>query len=209
MTQLGPAAPTGARRRGRPGYDLEQVLRVTTDVFTRQGYDGTTMEDLSAHLGISKSAIYHHVSGKGELLELAVCRALDRLEQVVDRIRELDASPVERLEQLVRAAVQVLIEEKPFVTLLLRVRGNTAVERRALDRRRAFDRYVAELVAAAVADGSVRPGVDPVVTARLVFGMVNSLVEWVRPDFRDAGALADAICLIAFDGLARDPAVDR
>ena len=60
------------RRRGRPGYDLESVLRAAVEVFNERGYDGASMEDLSRRLGIAKSGIYHHVSGKEELLTLMV-----------------------------------------------------------------------------------------------------------------------------------------
>jgi AcrR family transcriptional regulator len=57
---------------------------VAAVTFTERGYDGTSMEDLARKLGISKSAIYHHVSGKDELLRLATDRALDGLTAVVD-----------------------------------------------------------------------------------------------------------------------------
>jgi hypothetical protein len=89
------------------------------------------------------------------------------------------------------------------VTLLLRARGNTGTERRALARRREFDRIVADLVAEAERDGDIRPDVDPAVTARLLFGMLNSIVEWYRPGrMRTSGdGLADAVCAVAFDGL--------
>ncbi len=209
MTETSVEPPRAKRRRGRPGYDLEGLLAVSVDVFTRKGYDGTTMEDLSERLGISKSAIYHHVSGKGELLELALSRGLDELEAAARRSATLEnVSPIDRLEYLLRESVRVLMAQKPFVTLLLRVRGNTPVERAALERRRAFDRYVADLVREAAQDGSVRPGFDPGVAARLLFGMVNSLVEWVRPqpgDLDGADRLADMLCMLAFDGLRPDP----
>jgi AcrR family transcriptional regulator len=195
-----PAAP--APRRGRPGYDLPSLLAVAVQVFEERGYDGTSMEDLSRRLGIAKAAIYHHVSGKEELLRLALDRALDGLSGVADAARRSPDPAIDRLEALVRGSVAVLHEELPYVTLLLRVRGNTAVERAALARRRAFDRLVADLVAQAEADGDIRPDVDPRITARLLFGMVNSVVEWYRPS-RRAGpqALADAVCAVAFDGL--------
>jgi hypothetical protein len=90
----------------------------------------------------------------------------------------------------------------PYVTLLLRVRGNTETERAALKRRRAFDALVASLVEEAERDGDIRADIDPKLTARLLFGTVNSLVEWYRPTSAgNAGALADAVCAIAFDGL--------
>ena len=194
--------PAAAPRRGRPGHDLESVLAVAVEIFNERGYDGTSMRDLSHRLGIAKSAIYHHVSGKEELLSLALDRALTGLAAVADQARVLDAPAIGRLEYLVRGSVDVLQAELPYVTLLLRVRGNTTVERAALDRRRAFDRFVAGLVLEAQRDGDIRPDCDALVTARLLFGVVNSIVEWYRPT-RHAitPPLADAVCAMAFDGL--------
>ena len=134
-------------RRGRPGHDLESVLRGAVKVFNERGYDGTSMEDLSLELGITKSAIYHHVAGKEELLRLAVNRALDGLFVLLDEISVMDAPAMTRLEELARRSVLLLVAELPFVTLLLRVRGNTKTERQALARRREFDTAVASLVA--------------------------------------------------------------
>ncbi len=198
-----PAAPSLQPRRGRPGYDLESLLAVAVTVFNERGYDGTSMEDLSRRLGISKSSIYYHVDSKEDLLALALDRALDGLFTVAGQVLASDATAIERLEQLVRGSVRVLADELPYVTLLLRARGNTGTERRALARRREFDQVVADLVTEAERAGDIRPDVDPAVTARLVFGLVNSLVEWYRPGRRAASAddLADAVCAIAFDGL--------
>jgi AcrR family transcriptional regulator len=197
------AAADTPRRRGRPGYDLEAVLRVAVDLFNERGYDGASMDDLSKRLGIAKSAIYHHVAGKEELLRMALDRALDGWSEAAEQARALDAPAIERLEMLVRGTVAVLEAQLPYVTLLLRVRGNTPVERAAIARRRSFDRLVANLVEEAERDGDVRADVDPKTTARLLFGMVNSIVEWYRPGNRPAGSgsLADALCAIAFDGL--------
>ena len=205
MTAIASATATGEpapRRRGRPGYDLESVLRVAVEVFNERGYDGASMEDLSKRLGIAKSGIYHHVAGKEELLRMALDRALDGLWEAADRASNLDAPAIVRLEQLVRDAVGVLDERLPYVTLLLRVRGNTDIERVALERRRAFDALVASLVEEAERDGDIRADIDPKLTARLLFGTVNSLVEWYRPgQGASAKSLADAVCAITFDGL--------
>jgi AcrR family transcriptional regulator len=196
-----PPAPP-APRRGRPGYDLESLLEVAITVFNERGYDGTSMEDLSRRLGISKSSIYHHVDSKEALLRLALDRALDGLFAVADSDKAGDRPAIERLEELVRGSVLVLAERLPYVTLLLRARGNTATERRALARRREFDEIVADLVRQAERDGDIRPDVDPGITARLLFGMVNSLVEWYRPGRAAVDdALADSVCAVAFDGL--------
>jgi AcrR family transcriptional regulator len=194
------------RRRGRPGYDLSGLLDVVVEVFNERGYDGTRMQDLAQRLGITKSAIYHHVASKEELLQRALDHALDGLFDVVDDVTTRGGPPVEQLEQLVRGSVDVLSERLPYVTLLLRVHGNSEVERAALARRRQFDQRVAELVAEAIGDGDLRPDIDPAITSRLLFGMVNSLIEWYRPrGHDDQGPIADAVVRTAFEGIRTSP----
>jgi AcrR family transcriptional regulator len=193
--------PEAPRRRGRPGHDQDAVLNAAVRLFNEHGYDATSMFDIAEALGITKSSVYHHINGKEHLLQMAVDRALDGLFEAADEVRSLDVPAIERLEQLIRRSVLVLDERLEFVTLLLRVRGNTAVEQHALARRRVFDGIVTDLVKQAQAEGAVRPDVDPATAARLLFGMVNSLAEWYRPRRGSARAMADAVATIAFEGL--------
>ncbi|GGW18127.1 TetR family transcriptional regulator [Streptomyces capoamus] len=187
----------------RDTYTPETLLSVAVRVFNERGYDGTSMEHLSKAAGISKSSIYHHVSGKEELLKRAVSRALDGLFAILDEEHARVGRPADRLEHVVRRMVEMLIAELPYVTLLLRVRGNTETERWALDRRRDFDHRVAELLKAAAADGEVRGDVEVRLATRLVFGMINSIVEWYRPDVRGASdrEVAEAVVRLVFSGL--------
>jgi AcrR family transcriptional regulator len=199
------AEETPRPRRGRPGHDQETVLRKAVDVFNRQGYDATSMGDLAAELGLTKSAIYHHVPSKAHLLEQALDEALDGLTSALDAAAaDESATAYERLRTAVHSSVRVLVQHLPAVTLLLRVRGNSEIELEALRRRRAIDDRLALLVSAAVDEGALRDDIPPDLASKLLFGMVNSLVEWVRPDGRyDEHQLADALATLAFDGLAR------
>ncbi|GAA3537427.1 TetR/AcrR family transcriptional regulator [Nonomuraea rosea] len=201
---MAPPTPTRHRRRG---HDPESVLSIAVGVFNERGYDGTSMEDLARALGVTKSAIYYHVPGKEQLLARALDRALDGLFAMVADERAASGTAIERLEWVVRQSVRILIDRLPYVTLLLRVRGNSATEQAALGRRREFDRFVSHLVKEAAADGSIRPDVDPALVTRLLFGTVNSITEWYQPA-RGASAedLADALLKMTFDGLRGRPA---
>ena len=165
----------------RPGHDLETVLAAAVEVFNERGYDGASMEDLRGASGIAKWAIYHHVSGKEELLRMALDRALDGLGRPPSARGPRTRPAIERLQVLVRGAVAVLEDRLPYVTLLLRVRGNTEVERAALARRRAFDAPGGRVGRGGRAGRRHQAGHRPQVTARLLFGLVNSAVEWYRP----------------------------
>ena len=199
--EVEPASP----RRGRPGYDAPTVLRRAIDVFNRQGYEATSIGDLARELGLTKSAIYHHVPSKEALLTAALDEALDGLSAAIDRAAEAGpgSSAYERLRTAVRQSVEILADHLPAVTLLLRVRGNSEVELAALERRRLIDDKLASLVQAAVDEGSLRADIPPELISRLLFGMVNSLVEWYHPDGPvDVNDLSRSIVDLAFDGLA-------
>lgn len=188
----------------RRRHDLDSLLEVAVRVYTERGFDGTSMGDLAGAAELSKSSLYHHVESKEQLLRLALDRAVEPLFAVLDEPGAREGRAIERLEHVVRREVEVLVERLPYVTLLLRVRGNSATERWALEQRRQFDHLVAALVTAAAAEGDVRADLDPGLVARLLFGTVNSLVEWYDPGATtplDARALGDALVRLAFDGL--------
>ena len=113
-----------APRRGRPGYDASTVLRRAIDVFNRQGYEATSMGDLARELGLTKSAIYHHVPSKEALLASALDEALDGLAAAISDAAAVEGeSAYDRLRTAVRQSVEILADHLPAVTLLLRVRG--------------------------------------------------------------------------------------
>lgn len=191
-----------APRRGRPGYDRSQILEVAVTLFNEQGYDATSVAGLADRLGLTKSALYHHFDSKEQLLAAALDDALTALEGVLAEPGATTGTPAERLDFVLHAAVDVLIDRLPSVTLLLRVRGNSPTERAALERRRAFDQRVTALVQEAQDAGLVRADIDSAVTTRLVFGMINSVVEWYRPTGKiDSERLAHDVVTIALDGM--------
>jgi AcrR family transcriptional regulator len=188
----------------RATHTVDSLLDAAVAVFNERGYDGTSMEDLARAAGITKSSIYHHVRGKEALLGMALDAALAGLFAVLDEPASTSGPARSRLEHVLRRSVEVLDAELPNVTLLLRVRGNTEVELAALARRREFDHRVAAIVEQAIAEGDLRDDLDPGLVSRLLFGTVNSLIEWYRPG-RGASAdeVATALVELTLRGLDR------
>lgn len=211
--QADPAAPTVPRRRpraaakrGRPGYDRDTLVRVCVEVFNRHGYEATSMGVLAQELGISKSAIYHHVKSKEEILDAALSHSLAELERVVTEAEDLSVPAVVELETIITESVNVLTRYLPYVTLLLRLRGNSKLETDALARRREITRRIAALIRQAQQDGDLRSDVDARTASRLAMGMVNSIVDWYRPERADSAApVAETVSRLLLAGL-RSPA---
>lgn len=210
-------------RRGRPGYDQSSMLEVIVQVFTDHGYDASSLGMISTRLGLSKSAVYHHFASKAEMLEIALERALGALEQVFDEAERggngagaagagaagAGSDAVGQIREIVRAAVLVACEQQPYLILLLRLHGNSDVELRALERRRALTARLRAIFERARNEGALRDDLDPGLAARFTFGLVNSLVEWYRPDGPETPeALAEAVLSYVRSGLRVNEVAD-
>jgi AcrR family transcriptional regulator len=173
-----PRIPTAVR----PAYDVDSLTDIAVSVFTARGYDATRMEHIARAANVSKSSLYHHVANKEELLGHALRRAVGALTAILDEPEAQAGRPLARLEFVIRRAIEAELRYVPEVSLLLRVRGNTDVERRALEERRRFQERVVELAGEAQAAGELPSSVDAGLFVRLALGMTNSLVDWYRPD---------------------------
>jgi AcrR family transcriptional regulator len=187
----------------RKPYDIDSLTDVALAVFAERGYDGASMDDVARAAGITKASIYHHVAGKEALLERGLNRALDALFAILAEPDAATGDAAGRLRFIIRRVAETTLTLLPELTVLFRVRGASDVQRAALERRRAFDRHVADLIVAAQAQGSVRSDIDPRTLVRLIFGMSNSVVEWYRPGGSIApGQLVDTLLAVAFDGIS-------
>lgn len=68
-------------RKNDPKGTVEKIIVVSSELFTKQGYEKTSMQDIVDALGMSKGAIFHHFKSKEEIF-LAV---IDRQSEYIKR----------------------------------------------------------------------------------------------------------------------------
>lgn len=83
-------------------FDCDQTLIKSRNLFWRQGYEGTSMSDLVAELGIASARIYKAFSAKEQLFREAIA---DYESQARDGV------PEARLLEAVKQALTVLPHE--------------------------------------------------------------------------------------------------
>lgn len=70
---------TAAAQVGRPrGFDVDEALDRALRLFWRQGYEGTSLSDLTEHLGINRPSLYAAFGNKESLFRKALDRYVER-----------------------------------------------------------------------------------------------------------------------------------
>jgi AcrR family transcriptional regulator len=99
----------------RPRLRREMIVAAAAELFHRNGYQGTRIEDIGAAVGMSGPAVYRHFASKEALLTELLERAVERAQRDLDAALAASAAPRETLERIVRAAVAHAVEESHLV----------------------------------------------------------------------------------------------
>ena len=191
--------------RGRAaGYDeqRELILAQAAALFAQRGYPGTSMNQVAEACGLSKSTLYHYYRDKYALLVSIAEGHVDKLRTLVDEVLAEGLAPEPRLRTLIRRIVEEYAGARDAHRVLTEdVRFLEPADR---DRILGHERAVVAGFAQAVAD--LRPELAQAALATpmtmLLFGMVNWMFTWLRPDGPvDHHALAPMVADLFMGGL--------
>lgn len=164
----------------------QRILDEAAQLFVDQGYAATTMRQIATAAGIKAGSVYYHYASKDELFDDVLARGIDVMEAAfADAARHgAEDPPRSRLRHHVRAHLASLFEHGPYTAAHVTAfhTAPPAVRAAAIARRDAYEALWRDLLDALVADGAIRADLT-LGTARLVlFGAMNSAVEWFDPD---------------------------
>jgi len=171
-------------RSTRFDINRESIVRTAAAMFSSRGYPGTSMSDLAQASGISKSLLYHYVSDKYQLLLEITEGHVSRLQALVDEVSALRLPPQDTLRQLIaRFVEEYALARHDHGVLTQDVKFLCAEDR---ERVLGIERQVVEAFAQAIVQA--RPelrdsAIDKPLTM-LLFGMINWMFTWLRPDGR-------------------------
>jgi AcrR family transcriptional regulator len=130
-------------------------------LFALHGYDGASVRAITARAGANLGAITYHFGSKEALYESVIASAVGPSHQRLAEAAQLDGTPLDRLEGVVRAFFDFLYENPDLPRLMLQqLVGARPIPEQALRTIQGNVRLIASLIAEGQEDGSIRAG-DP------------------------------------------------
>jgi TetR/AcrR family transcriptional regulator, fatty acid metabolism regulator protein len=158
------------------------ILDAAVRVFARQGFHTCRVSDIADEAGVAYGLVYHYFQSKDEVLDTLF---LERWELMLAAIDEIDAQPIAAREKL-HAIASFIVDSYRHDPELMKViivevtrAANTFGQTHLGEIRKAYNR-IAEIVAAAQADGSFRDAVTPQFAAMAFYGAIEQvLTGWI------------------------------
>jgi AcrR family transcriptional regulator len=192
---------------------LADIYRAAARIICDKGYDATSMNDIAEAVGITKSGLYHHVSGKRNLLFSIMNFGLDSLEeQVINPVRGIvDAE--RRLRTIILNHVHLITSRStpqgnnPVSIIVDEVGGLTPAQRRKTDqRKRAYVDLIRETLKQLKTEGKLSD-VDLDAATYSLLGMILWVARWYNLDGRlTPEQVSEEVTRISLGGLLRPEA---
>ncbi len=161
-----------------------RLLAVATELFAEKGFDATSVQEVVERARVTKGALYHYFDSKQDLLyeiyHSIISGQLADLERILAAGdppgRTLRAVIVNLVETTAARADQALVFGREMHRL-----DRARLDAVRADRRRYHD-LVRDVVARAQAAGDFAPVADADTVTLVIFGVVNQMPAWYRPD---------------------------
>ena len=192
---------------------LDKIYRAAAQLICEKGYEATSMNDIAEAAGLTKSGLYHHIPGKGDLLFRIMSFGMDSLEEQVILPARAVTNAEERLQTVIIRHVQLITSRStpqgnnPVTIVVEEVTGLTSPQRRKINqRKRVYIDLIRDTLKELQDDGKLWD-VDVTTATFSLLGMILWLSRWYNPGGHlTPEQVAEQISGIALRGLLRPQA---
>ena len=175
---------------GSPAYQERraEIITAAGEIFKRNGYRGTTINDIAAAVEMDRATVYYYVGGKEELFHQAVGDAVARNCLAAEAIVQGAGTATDKLRTLVIDLMVSYEHAYPFLYVYIQedlghiVRDRSQWARTMNRFNKRYENAVVAIVEDGVEDGTFHTDTQPWVIAYGIIGMVAWSNRWFNPN---------------------------
>ena len=159
----------------------KKIFETSMKLFAEKGYDATSIEEITATVGVAKGTLYYHFSSKEEIFNFLVEEGVKLLKNSIAIKTDKLENSIDKIRAIVLIQIKILVKYESFMTIILsQIWGNDA--RSQMCRSYVFEyiQMIEEIVKEGIEKGEIIDG-DPNVIASGIFGFTcSSLIYKMR-----------------------------
>jgi AcrR family transcriptional regulator len=155
-----------------------RILKAAASCFNEKGFSGTSLKDVSRHLGLTDAALYYYVKNKEELVYRCYLRAADLGRAAMERAVSEGASGFEQAHLYIRYHIDIMVGGEGPVAIMSEIPSLKKSHRdEILEVSRQHSAGFEKILSRGIADGSIL-ACDVRMTGNAVMGSINWIPKW-------------------------------
>lgn len=185
-----------------------RILKAAANCFNQKGFSGTSLKDVSQHLGLTDAALYYYVRNKEELVYQCYMRAAEFGRDAMDRAISDGATGFEQAYLYIAYHIEIMVGERGPVAIMSEIPSLKSTHRdEILEVSRRHSAVFEGILQSGIHDGSVAP-CDVRMTGNAIMGSINWIPKWFHGDPEMAQQILQRFPEILTAGLKPNQASD-
>lgn len=95
-----------------------RIFEISTELFAKKGYEATSIEEITAIVGVAKGTLYYHFSSKEEMFKQLITDGMDFLDKSIELKTRKVSDPIEKLRRIIIIQIKVTKKFDKFMIFL-------------------------------------------------------------------------------------------
>ncbi len=96
-----------------------KIFETSMKLFAEKGYDATSVEDITATVGVAKGTLYYHFSSKEEIFNFLVEEGIKLLQNSIDIKTSKFPNYIDKIKAIVLIQIKIVVKYEDLITILL------------------------------------------------------------------------------------------
>jgi AcrR family transcriptional regulator len=163
----------------------KKIIQAALSLFVRNGYHGTSIQEITRKVGLTKGALYSHFSSKGDLLLRIIDQFKVRfIDEMIRTVTQSDGDALAKLHTTISFSSKFALENEDlcvFLTFLTtELKADVDLEPPLKSVYRGYQKFISQLIRQGVNQGLLKKGIDPDLAALSFMALHDGVLhQWV------------------------------
>ena len=155
-----------------------KIFETSMKLFAEKGYDATSIEEITASVGVAKGTLYYHFTSKEEIFNFLVEEGIKLMQNSIDIKTAKLTNYIDKLKAIVLIEIKVVVKYENLITILLsQFWGKEARHKMCKQQVYNYISKIEDIVKEGIAKGEIKQG-NPEAIASEIYGLICSALVY-------------------------------
>ena len=168
------------RVNGKLNKTKRKIFETSMKLFAEKGYDATSIEEITATVGVAKGTLYYHFSSKEEIFNFLIEEGIKLLQNSVDIKTSKHNNYIDKIKAIVLIQIKIVAKYENIITILLsQFWGTKERNKKCQDLIYQYIGKIEKIVQEGIEKGEIKKG-DTRAIASEIYGLICSTLVYQK-----------------------------
>ena len=162
-----------------------KIFETSMKLFAEKGYDATSVEDITATVGVAKGTLYYHFTSKEEIFDFLISEGIKLLQNSVDIKTAKYSNYIDKIKAIILIQIKIVDKYQDLVNIILsQLWGKEQRNKKCQKLIYEYINKIEETVTEGMNAGQIKKG-DSKIIATEIYGLICSTLVYKMKEKED------------------------